>query len=170
MRATTRLLANVKYLSPGAPTGLAGVFTHPAPRSTLLYLYHNTLTLLNQFPEHSVYRQSVEALTKHRLAIVESVQPAGLQEWQDRTKELVDAHPTAFRRIPSIADPKKTNIIFKSDELVKQDDGSDDKAELEGPRSFAAKKHLGAAFKRDARVENEKIPHIEPEPSLTAEQ
>ncbi|KAG9622147.1 hypothetical protein KCU64_g20939, partial [Aureobasidium melanogenum] len=66
MRASSRLLAQAsRFLTPGAPTGLTGVLTHAAPRSTLLYLYNSTLDKLKQFPEHSVYRQSTEALTKH---------------------------------------------------------------------------------------------------------
>ncbi|EMC93265.1 hypothetical protein BAUCODRAFT_36937, partial [Baudoinia panamericana UAMH 10762] len=95
MRSATRLLAslassatstaakNPTFLEAGSPTGLTGLFTHSTPRTTLIQLYNSTLTKLRQnFPESSVYRQSVEALTKHRLAIIESVKPSGLEEWQ----------------------------------------------------------------------------------------
>ena len=57
MRPATRLFAamqKAKYLVPGAPTGLAAHLTHASPRSTLLYVYTNTLEKLKFFPEHSV--------------------------------------------------------------------------------------------------------------------
>lgn len=57
----------------GYPTGIAGLYQHPNPRPALIALYNHTLTLLNdKFPQLSVYRQSVEALTKSRLQIVET--------------------------------------------------------------------------------------------------
>lgn len=175
MRATTRLLATAKYLSPGAPTGLTGVLTHSAPRSTLLYLYNNTLDKLKQFPEHSVYRQSIEGLTKHRLAIVESVKPDGLEQWQQRVREIVEANPQAFRQVASIADSNVLNYVFKEQFVqgVMTEEYNDEpvqKAEPEGPRLAAEKAHHGAAFSRDIRAENAKIPKIEAEPRLTLEQ
>ncbi|KAH0555980.1 hypothetical protein GP486_006075, partial [Trichoglossum hirsutum] len=87
MRPSTRLLAAAaRFLEPGTPTGLTGLFTHPAPRSTLIYLYSSTLDKLRALPESSVYRRSTEALTKQRLKIVESIEPAGYKEWQERVK------------------------------------------------------------------------------------
>ncbi|KAF2762973.1 Ndufa5, NADH-ubiquinone oxidoreductase subunit [Pseudovirgaria hyperparasitica] len=72
MRPATRLLATLKgakptYHTPNAPTGLAGLLTHPHPRPALIYTYKQTLQALGQMPESSVYRQSVEAITKARL-------------------------------------------------------------------------------------------------------
>ena len=99
MRATFRLFAAVKpgrYLEPGSPTGLTGLFTHPSPRSRLLYLYESILEKLKAFPESSVYRQSTEALTKHRLNIVEQIKPAGYEEWQKRAAETIEKHPHMF--------------------------------------------------------------------------
>lgn len=99
MRAATRLLASVKparFLEAGNPTGLTGLLTHAAPRSTLLFLYESTLDRLQSFPEHSVYRQSTEAITKHRHAIVDSVKPAGYDEWSQRMAEIIEKHPAAF--------------------------------------------------------------------------
>ncbi|KAK6465229.1 hypothetical protein DFJ63DRAFT_14993 [Scheffersomyces coipomensis] len=56
----------------GYPTGLTGLYQHPNPRPALISLYNHTLTVLDtKFPKESVYRQSVEALTKNRLKIVE---------------------------------------------------------------------------------------------------
>jgi len=92
MRRTFRLLASVKparYLEAGTPTGLTGLSTHPSPRSTLLFLYSATLDRLKAVPEHSVYRQSVEALTKHRMAIVEATVPPGYDEWAIKARRLL---------------------------------------------------------------------------------
>lgn len=56
----------------GNPTGLTGIYQHPNPRPALISLYNHTLSTLNtKFPSSSIYRQSVEALTKNRLKIVE---------------------------------------------------------------------------------------------------
>ncbi|KAK1779142.1 ETC complex I subunit conserved region-domain-containing protein, partial [Copromyces sp. CBS 386.78] len=101
MRAALRLLASAatgtvrpstRFLKPGSPTGLTGLGTHPSPRSALLYLYNYTLDKLKQIPEHSLYRQSVEALTKHRLAIVEQFVPDGYDAWQERARKLLEKH------------------------------------------------------------------------------
>lgn len=78
--------AGARYLEPGWPTGLTGLTTHPAPRATLLYLYAKTLDKLKAVPETSLYRQSVEAVTKHRMSIVRSVVPPGYPEWLEKTK------------------------------------------------------------------------------------
>lgn len=102
MRSTFRLLANVKparYLEPFAPTGLTGLVTHPSPRPTLIYLYTTTLEKLKAFPESSVYRQSTEALTRHRLQIVESTKPPGFDEWLERAKKIVAAEPERFKSL-----------------------------------------------------------------------
>jgi NADH dehydrogenase (ubiquinone) 1 alpha subcomplex subunit 5 len=56
----------------GYPTGLTGLYQHPNPRPALIALYNHTLTVLDKkFPKESVYKQSVEAMTKNRLKIVQ---------------------------------------------------------------------------------------------------
>ena len=56
----------------GNPTGLAGIYQHPNPRPALIALYNHTLTVLDKkFPKESVYKQSVEALTRNRLKVVQ---------------------------------------------------------------------------------------------------
>lgn len=184
MRPALRLLASVQkpkpsqYLEPGAPTGLAGLFVHSTPRSTLLYVYNNTLEKLKAFPEHSVYRQSTEALTKHRLSVIESVKPAGLEEWQTRTQKLVDAHPEAFRKIP-ISTPggeNSFNVVWKPEALQGMataewdDEYVPKKPFIEGPAGEEDKKDMDKHLTRDLRAENAKIPRIEPEPALTVDQ
>lgn len=181
MRPALRLLASVpkaQYLEPGAPTGLTGLFTHSSPRSTLLYVYNNTLEKLKFFPEHSVYRQSTEALTRHRLSVIETVKPAGLEEWQTRVQSIVDAHPEAFRKIP-ISTPsgeKAFNIVWKAQALegMRTQEWDDEyvpaKPFAEGPGEEEAKADMDKHMQKDLRAENAKIPRIEPEPPLTVEQ
>ena len=99
MRTASRLLANVKparFLEAGNPTGLTGLYTHPAPRSTLLYLYNFTLDKLKAIPEHSIYRQSAERIIQHRMNIVESIKPQGYDEWAERAKKMVEEYPHLF--------------------------------------------------------------------------
>jgi NADH dehydrogenase (ubiquinone) 1 alpha subcomplex subunit 5 len=71
--------------------------THPSPRPALIYTYNQTLQKLSQLPPSSVYRQSAEALTKHRLAIVSSTKPAGYEEWLARVKKQIEAAPEAYK-------------------------------------------------------------------------
>jgi hypothetical protein len=100
MRASFRLLAKVKpgtFLEANTPTGLTGLTTHPAPRPALILTYHQTLEKLQQLPASSVYRQSTEALTKHRLSIVESTKPAGYDEWLSRVQKQISANPEAYK-------------------------------------------------------------------------
>lgn len=99
MRTASRLLAQVKparFLEAGNPTGLTGLYTHPAPRSTLLYLYNFTLDKLKAIPEHSIYRQSAERIIQHRMNIVESIKPQGYDEWAERAKRMVEKYPHLF--------------------------------------------------------------------------
>lgn len=99
MRRTLRLLAGAqpsRYLIPGNPTGLTGLYTHSSPRSSLLYLYSRTLEKLGEFPESSVYRQSIEALTKHRMAIVEAAEPPGYKEWAAKAQKILEENPEEF--------------------------------------------------------------------------
>lgn len=117
MRGTLRLFASVKpvrYLEAGAPTGLAGLRTNSSPRSTLLYLYHRTLDKLADVPETSLYRQSVEAVTKQRMGLVQAVKPAGYDEWAANARAVIQQHPYTFTEaasqavqdIESLLDPK----------------------------------------------------------------
>lgn len=99
MRRTARLLASVKparFLEPNTPTGLTGLLTHPSPRPTLIFLYNSTLEKLKALPSSSLYRQSTEALTNHRLKVIESVIPAGFEEWSARAKKTMEENPEFF--------------------------------------------------------------------------
>lgn len=99
MRSSTRLLATAaRYLEANTPTGLTGLGTHPAPRPALVYTYRKTLEKLQQIPASSVYRQSVENLTKHRLAIVEEQVPEGFEAWKERVQKQIEASPGAYSK------------------------------------------------------------------------
>lgn len=58
---------------------------HPNPIPALADTYRSTLSLVQKsVPESSAYRQSIEALTKHRLAIVEAAQAGNEVEKVER--------------------------------------------------------------------------------------
>ncbi|KAJ1679020.1 hypothetical protein EV182_002893 [Spiromyces aspiralis] len=53
-------------------TGIWGIPVVENPRPQLIALYNETLKLIkDKIPETAVYRQSVEAITRHRLNVVE---------------------------------------------------------------------------------------------------
>lgn len=191
MRSTVRLLANVKpgrFLEAGTPTGLTGLFTHEAPRSTLIYIYTSTLEKLKALPETSVYRQSAESLTKHRLKIVESVKPPGWEEWAEKAKAKIASNPEVFntpeggidheggssgKHVKSIKQGRTfvtTQNQLEPDEREEEWDGETvGAAVLEGPKSGAE----SAVLKDIARVRpgsDRKTITWEPEPPLEASQ
>lgn len=180
MRSTLRLLANVKpgagrYLEPGNPTGLTGLFTHPTPRSTLLYLYGTTLDKLQKLPDSSVYRQSTEALTRHRMRILKDIKPAGWEEWAKKAQEKVDQHPEIFQKGRSrhvVGEAGGNAFIHTVDQNIDDDlewDGEKGAPTLEGTRS--SKEGM-----MNARMAHQFKPDLgdpvewEPEPPLEASQ
>lgn len=184
MRSTLRLLANVKprYLEPFAPTGLTGLITHPSPRPTLIYLYSSTLQKLKSFPENSAYRQSVEALTRHRLQIVESQKPPGFEQWLERVKKTVGAEPERFARLQradgSFAFVAKQEADNSDDPRGEEWDGEKITTGTEGP---ARTPHEAAEWQRiieessttESKHEaehHEETMRWENEPALEAEQ
>lgn len=188
MRRTSRLLASVKparYLEANTPTGLTGLLTHPAPRSTLIYLYSSTLEKLKKLPEDSVYRQSTEALTKERLKIITSAVPAGYAEWAAKAKQTIAEHPEVFntpeggvdhdggRHMKAVIDGKvfvTTKIDGeRSDDSEEWNGEADMGPELEGTRSAAERKsQTTLGMKRPG--EDEKTVAWDPEPPLNADQ
>jgi len=180
MRPALRLLANVKprYLEPFAPTGLTGLNTHPSPRPTLIYLYTSTLQKLQAFPESSVYRQSAEALTRHRLQIVESQKPEGFDAWLERVKKTVGAEPERFAQLqqpdgsftfvakqeadPSVDDPR--GLEWDGEKMVPG---------TEGPARTAEETAAWQKIIKDSSTttEYDELPlRWESEPALTADQ
>lgn len=131
MRSTTRLLAAVKpdrFLTSGNPTGLAGLLTHPAPRSQLLYVYSTTLSKLSELPAHSVYRQSTEAITKHRLSIIQNTKPPGYEEWAQRAQKRVKENPDVFGKDADI------NSVFVQAVLMNEKEGAN--VEWDGGKKY----------------------------------
>lgn len=181
MRAAARLLASVSrpssFLEPGSPTGITGLLTHNSPRSTLLYLYSATLDTLNKFPDHSIYRKSTEALTKHRMSVIEAAKPAGLEAWQSRVDPLVKAHPDAFRRVKAI-NGEGYNIVFMEQAPTQSFRSEDDfvnapykrKPQAEGPQFEEDVADRGRELERDTVAEEASRIHVESEPMLSMEQ
>lgn len=48
-------------------------------------------------PEHSVYRQSIEAVTKNRMKIMQSIKPAGYDAWAERASKKIEDNPDVFK-------------------------------------------------------------------------
>ncbi|KAF2180570.1 hypothetical protein K469DRAFT_714563 [Zopfia rhizophila CBS 207.26] len=180
MRAVSRLFASAKpgqFLEPGAPTGLCGLLTHPSPRSTLLYFYNSTLDKLKQLPESSVYRQSTEALTKHRLHIIEATKPMGFDAWQEKIQMQVADNPDAFEVVRTsngtvVHVPKDEDVDFRAKKA--EWDGEVEGPTLEGIRSVRERRNqrvklAGAdkAFHPEAAIQKVKL---DPEPQLTVKQ
>lgn len=186
MRRTLRLFAAVKparYLEAGSPTGLTGLYTHNSPRSTLLYLYSSTLDKLKGAPESSVYRQSIEALTKHRMSIVAAAEPPGYQEWQAKAQKVLKENPDGFNIKADSIDGASAQVITKGgqtfllrhdpereDERYEEWDGElDEGGNKEGLRGEAEKTEQEHIFTR-MPLEIKQQVHWDPEPQLTADQ
>lgn len=52
-------------------TGITGLAVHPNPLPELTGTYKSTLSVLSSIPSTAVYKQGVEAITKHKLNIVQ---------------------------------------------------------------------------------------------------
>lgn len=181
MRPTFRVLA--RYLEPGTPTGLTGLWTHGSPRSTLLYLYGTTLNKLQSVPESSMYRQSVEAVTKQRMSLVEKVIPPGYEEWAVRAKALIAKNPEQFRVSSGRVDGSEARTVKLGDRVfivgskheegdprLEEWDGEEDEGgELEGIRTPAERKDQVVWAERKPLEDHEKV-EWEDEPQMTADQ
>lgn len=179
MRAASRLFAAVKpgqFLEAGAPTGLTGLATHPSPRSTLLHHYNGTLTKLQQIPESSVYRQSTEALTRHRLKIIEESKPKGWDEWQSKILSQIADDPEHFHTIRSeggiaVVLPKLQNVDYGQNRKAEWD-GEVAQSFPEGIRSQKERRKDIKAMKGDKDYKPERTfsPTVfAPEPQYTIE-
>ncbi|KAI9678362.1 MAG: hypothetical protein M1817_006309 [Caeruleum heppii] len=188
MRPTLRLLAVIKpnrYLEVNGPTGLTGLFNHPAPRSALIYLYSSILDKVKHLPESSVYRQSTESLTRHRLTIVESIKPSGFDAWTERARKRAADKPEHYEAASGEGpDNRESRSIVKrdgkeflltqmteepDDRLMEWDTDANERAALE------ASKHVpvGSELKElRERIPGEDIDNNvwEPEPPLEAQQ
>jgi NADH dehydrogenase (ubiquinone) 1 alpha subcomplex subunit 5 len=150
-----------------------------------MYLYSTTLMKLQQIPESSVYRQSVEALTKKRLAIVEAQTAPGHYAWLDTMRYRI----TEFQEKQKAAglETMAENLKYEGNEFylaslgsreidereVEWDDEPVVEPTLEGPRSGAELAKEQAQIDKFAKTEEEKQRFrlkLDPEPLLTREQ
>lgn len=177
MRSSLRLFA--RYLEPGAPTGLTGLLTHPSPRSTLISVYRTTLEKLEKFPESSLYRQSVEALTKHRLSFVEKIVPAGYQEWETKALKVLAENPDKFSLESDQVPGRRRRPIYiggKSyliPETRRQVDVRTEEWEGERPISKLrglTKEDMAARNAEEEAEQNTASVGLDDEPQLTADQ
>lgn len=180
MRPAIRLLASVKsqFLESGSPTGLTGLFTHPTPRGALSYLYNSTLDKLKQIPESSVYRQSTEALIKHRLSIVDSIKPEGYEAWHERVKKQIEEQRgTAGANVDAGTPSYFGNQYFVArrqlgEGEVAEEPEADEIQEppLEGTRSEEERAKHREKIEREVQSRTSGQMEIEPEPPLSKEQ
>lgn len=182
MRPTPRLHATVKsaarYLEAHTPTGLTGLNTHPSPRPALLYTYHQTLQKLKQLPSSSVYRQSAEALTKHRLKVVEEIKPPGHAEWLQRVQQTIASDPTYkqfVRDDGSLMHSQEGEMqeVVTWDGLYSKADarreGSNTQTEAEQNAKYV-ESDIERVNREEAEGTVKKISDLEIEPPLTREQ
>ncbi|RDA85593.1 hypothetical protein CP532_0896 [Ophiocordyceps camponoti-leonardi (nom. inval.)] len=138
---------------------------------------------LQEIPETSLYRQSVEAITNHRIGIVEQMRPHGHQEWAARAREIVRKHPEQFRVASGRVDGSEAQSISIGNRMFvvgsKHDRGDirleewngeeNEGGELEGIRTPAERKDQVAWAERRPMGELDKV-EWENEPQLTAAQ
>ncbi|KEF58845.1 NADH dehydrogenase (ubiquinone) 1 alpha subcomplex 5 [Exophiala aquamarina CBS 119918] len=179
MRSTSRLLAAVKsaskYLEPNTPTGLTGLSTHPSPRPALIYTYKQTLKKLTQLPASSVYRQSTEALTKQRLAVIEATKPEGYDAWLARVRKQIDGNPEAFSQFHVSDGSLQSEKAFVEDVEVWDGQHTRQHSYQEGSNAMSEAEAKSNAVKEEAdRVDKEAtsgvapgVEDLEKEPPLT---
>ncbi|KND02943.1 uncharacterized protein SPPG_02022 [Spizellomyces punctatus DAOM BR117] len=90
-------------------TGLYGVPVHPNPRPHLISLYQRIIHTAERLPAASAYRQSAEALAKHRLAVVEKHEDVSAIEQEiqaGQIEELIEQAEDELKLIPKMMDLK----------------------------------------------------------------
>ncbi|KAI9718663.1 MAG: hypothetical protein M1828_006598 [Chrysothrix sp. TS-e1954] len=186
MRASRRLLTTTRDVSTSfndgvVRTGLTGLLSHPYPRPHLLSVYNDTLDKLAKFPETSVYRQSVEALTKHRRNLVQSTKPQGYDEWKQRAAAQIEKNPRLLEKRGSQGDIMKQlergyryHYSTTVDERVAEWDEDDVvEARMEGPLEEEMRANQAMEFGAGREPEAsrpEDRPRLEKEPQLSSEQ
>lgn len=180
MRSTLiRFATPSKFLTPGNPTGLTGILTHPSPRAELIALYTATLSRLRRLPSHSSYRNATEALTKQRLAHVESLKPAEWDTWKSKANSLLEKYPNLFKVKSNRKRFVRRDVDGKpyiSEQLVVVQDPDD--VEYDGQKlpSFkegpGGKEGLAALAMKTQKIAEYEIGEGDwiPEPKLDAEQ
>ncbi|BGO88598.1 hypothetical protein NBRC10512_002688 [Rhodotorula toruloides] len=97
-RATHRVLAAAQAINKAATThrtklstGITGLAVHPDPLHALRATYTSTLKVLEQVPASAVYRQSAEAITRERLAVVEQAGEGNTEEQIEQVESKLEA-------------------------------------------------------------------------------
>lgn len=72
-------------------TGIAGIDVHPQPLSALHKAYNSTLKMLESMPPAAVYRQSAEAITRERLAVVQRAHEQATEADIEAVEREIDA-------------------------------------------------------------------------------
>ena len=179
MRPSLRFLAKVnsgtpKYLEANTQTGLTGLTTHPAPRPALILTYRQTLEKLKQLPSWSVYRQSAEAIAKHRLAIVESTKPEGHDEWLVRVRKQIAANPGAYASMKHADGSYASERVYEAKSVVWDGQVTRGSARAEGANTEAAANEKGRAIRDEIeerdRPDVRSVDELEEEPRLSADQ
>lgn len=127
-----------------------------------------------------MYRQSTEALTKHRLQIIESVKPEGYEAWEHRIQEQVKQNPEAFNTasamVHELSDKRKfvsASLPQEVDEREEEWDGEPvQEPQQEGIRSQHERRHQAAevgANDEAGGLQDVKY-ELEPEPPLSTQQ
>lgn len=130
-----------------------------------------------------MYRQSVEAVTKQRMSLVEKVIPPGYEEWAVRAKELIAKNPEQFRVSSGRVDGSEARTVKLGDRVfivgskheegdprLEEWDGEEDEGgELEGIRTPAERKDQVVWAERKPLEDHEKV-EWEDEPQMTADQ
>ncbi|KAF2430914.1 hypothetical protein EJ08DRAFT_611487 [Tothia fuscella] len=186
MRPTPRLRAAIqRTLEPGNPTGLTGLTTAKAPRSTLIHLYSSTLHHLSQIPPSSIYRQSTEALTKSRLSIIEAAKPPGFAAWQEKVSWQIHNHQNEAKARGEII--PESELKVETGEFVQAQYGEDEVDErdvewdgrvgdkevvsrTEGPQSEQFRAIEDANIEKQLEEKAKRTVIIDPEPGYAMEQ
>jgi NADH dehydrogenase (ubiquinone) 1 alpha subcomplex subunit 5 len=141
------------------------------------------LSRLQNIPESSLYRQSVEAVTKHRMSLVEAQTPPGYDEWAVKAKQLVGKSSEQFRVNSGRIDGSEARTVKLGDRVFiigqrhqagdirhEEWDGEEDEGgELEGIRTPEERKDQVIWAERKPLEDHEQI-EWEDEPQLTADQ
>ncbi|KZP31305.1 NADH2 dehydrogenase [Athelia psychrophila] len=91
-------------------TGITGIPVHPNPLPALRQAYEATLKLAATIPAGAVYRQSVEALTQHKLRILEeakgSVAAAEAQLDEGQIEEALEVAQDELKTVANMIEWK----------------------------------------------------------------
>lgn len=103
--------------------GITGLAVHPAPFQALRETYNTTLEELKHIPSSAVYRQATEAITSHRLSLVERAERGSedaeslVQQFEKEIdeahciEEVIDAAQTELQLVKSMKEWKACVLV-----------------------------------------------------------